>query len=377
MTNFALLEADKLPLGPNSSIGVFDSGSGGMVTAAFVTRILADADLPASVLFFGDTANLPYGTRTQQNVADLSDAIIDRLAPTCPVIGIACNTASASWRHYGKKGKGGNGTQVFSVVDTGAELAYQRAKLVYDAELKRHVKIIGVLGTQLTAGIQSHAERIAAIYRDDVSKAIGHQLPLVPYEFGATGLAPALGPGLIDYAHTPHVAVIREDEEAPGGTTRVGARNWTPPDELAGGVMVIARDAQNLVADVDVAHVLDDNGDIKPEFRQRVHDYLREHSKILVKRRATALILGCTHFEYFIEEFGNLLPTMAARGSIVCPSGALACKLVDAFEDRRHLHPIQPIAPVTGAYFAYSGQVPPEAMFRSLHMPRATLLAAI
>jgi hypothetical protein len=59
--------------------------------------MLGDAGLGGvSVVFFGDTANLPYGTKTQERVASLSDAMIGRLSPYCPVLGIACNTASAA-----------------------------------------------------------------------------------------------------------------------------------------------------------------------------------------------------------------------------------------------------------------------------------------
>ena len=45
------------------AIGVFDSGSGGMVAAAYLTRILRDSKENLSVIFFGDTANLPYGKK--------------------------------------------------------------------------------------------------------------------------------------------------------------------------------------------------------------------------------------------------------------------------------------------------------------------------
>ena len=54
---------------------MFDSGSGGMVAAAHLTRILRDANENLSVIFFGDTVNLPYETKKQETVAVLSDAI--------------------------------------------------------------------------------------------------------------------------------------------------------------------------------------------------------------------------------------------------------------------------------------------------------------
>jgi glutamate racemase len=54
---------------------VFDSGSGGMVTAAWLLKMLADAGLDGvSVVFFGDTANLPYGTKPQEVVAGFRTA---------------------------------------------------------------------------------------------------------------------------------------------------------------------------------------------------------------------------------------------------------------------------------------------------------------
>ena len=39
MSEFQMHDVDELPLTANQAIGVFDSGSGGMVTAAFIARI--------------------------------------------------------------------------------------------------------------------------------------------------------------------------------------------------------------------------------------------------------------------------------------------------------------------------------------------------
>jgi glutamate racemase len=215
-----VLEVENPTVLARQAIGVFDSGSGGMVAAAYLSRILRDAGEKLSVVFFGDTANLPYGKKTEQEVALLSDSIIGRLAPSCPVIGIACNTASASWMHFGKAGKAGEWPRVFSVVQIAAELAYERARTVPEPKLKRRRKTIGVLGTELTAQIQSHAERIVECHRTALSRAYGHQLPLVPYAMGPSGPVPQLPESVIDYARTPHIAVLREDEPGPGGTTR-------------------------------------------------------------------------------------------------------------------------------------------------------------
>ena len=362
----AIQEVESPTVQAKQAIGVFDSGSGGMVAAAYLTRILRDAKENTSVIFFGDTANLPYGKKTQEQVAGLSDAIISRLAPFCPVIGIACNTASASWARFGKVGKGEGWPRVFSVVQIAAELAYERARTLLDPKLKRRRKTIGILGTELTAEIQSHAEKIVECHRAALSRAYGHELPLVPYAFAEGGIAPQLAAGVIDYARTPHVAVVREDEPGPGGTTRAGIQHWEPPEDLPHGVEIVARAAQKLVAAVDVAHILDAEGNVKPEWRQRLEEYLKQVSNEMVRRKVTALILGCTHFEYFERDFAKLLPTLAARNGIISPSGALACRLLDAYDDYLDEYPVRPIASENRSYFAFSGERPPEETFKAL-----------
>ena len=55
-------------------IGVFDSGLGGISVAREIRR-----DMPNErVLYFGDSANAPYGTKSPEQVRELSDAIVKR-----------------------------------------------------------------------------------------------------------------------------------------------------------------------------------------------------------------------------------------------------------------------------------------------------------
>jgi len=74
-------------------IGVFDSGIGGK---AIADRL--QADYPDSeVLYVDDHKNVPYGSRTQDNIVQLTDAAIQPLLKqACDVIVIACNTATAA-----------------------------------------------------------------------------------------------------------------------------------------------------------------------------------------------------------------------------------------------------------------------------------------
>lgn len=73
-----------------------------------------------------------------------------------------------------------------------------------------------------------------------------------------------------------------------------------------------------------------------------------------------------THFEYFERDFAKLLPTLAARNGIISPSGALACRLLDAFDEYLDENPVRPITSENRSYFAFSGERPPEETFKSL-----------
>jgi glutamate racemase len=74
-------------------IGVFDSGIGGLTVARAVNRVLPYERL----IYFGDTAHLPYGDKSQAAIQAYSIKICDLLLrQQCKVILIACNSASAA-----------------------------------------------------------------------------------------------------------------------------------------------------------------------------------------------------------------------------------------------------------------------------------------
>ena len=76
----------------NSPIGVFDSGVGGIGTLAELRR-----ELPQErFLFYGDTANAPYGTKSREEVMGCINRIMEHLlAQDVKAVVIACNTATA------------------------------------------------------------------------------------------------------------------------------------------------------------------------------------------------------------------------------------------------------------------------------------------
>jgi glutamate racemase len=76
----------------NQPIGIFDSGIGGLTVANAIQQVL-----PAeSLIYFGDTAHLPYGEKSPQAIRSYSLKIADfLLEKKCKAIVIACNTASS------------------------------------------------------------------------------------------------------------------------------------------------------------------------------------------------------------------------------------------------------------------------------------------
>ena len=100
------------------TIGVFDSGVGGLTVLSALREALPKADL----LYLGDTARVPYGSRSQQTVARYaSDCARWLLEHGCEQVVIACNTASA----YGADlvREHAQGRPVFGVVRAGAAAA--------------------------------------------------------------------------------------------------------------------------------------------------------------------------------------------------------------------------------------------------------------
>lgn len=77
----------------SSPIGIFDSGIGGVTVLRAIRELLPGEDL----IYFGDSANLPYGEKSLDEIRRLSEAVTDFLMKEkCKLIVIACNTASAA-----------------------------------------------------------------------------------------------------------------------------------------------------------------------------------------------------------------------------------------------------------------------------------------
>jgi len=124
---------------PNSPIGVFDSGLGGLTVLKSPEKILPNE----SFIYFGDTAHVPYGTKSAEMVILYSELIMNFfLKYETKAVVIACNTASAvAFQHL----KRNYDIPLFDVVSPSVEYSMKSTK----------TQKIGVVGTYST--IQSGA----------------------------------------------------------------------------------------------------------------------------------------------------------------------------------------------------------------------------
>lgn len=131
---------------PNSrrpKIGVFDSGVGGLTVLQALIGQVPDADY----LYFGDTARLPYGSKSAATVAHYAVGAVRYLQDHgAELLVIACNTATALAL---PEIKAAAAVEVIGVIEPGADAAVAATR-------KRKVVVIGTDAT-----ISSHAYRQA------------------------------------------------------------------------------------------------------------------------------------------------------------------------------------------------------------------------
>lgn len=78
----------------NQPIGIFDSGIGGLTVANAVSKLLPNEQ----IIYFGDTAHVPYGDKSKELIRSYATTITKFLLnqKKCKAVVIACNTASAA-----------------------------------------------------------------------------------------------------------------------------------------------------------------------------------------------------------------------------------------------------------------------------------------
>lgn len=78
-------------------IGIFDSGIGGVTVFREILKVLPHY----SYLYYSDSKNNPYGDKSQEDLFQITENVVDYLVSHgCQIIVIACNTASAICKDY-------------------------------------------------------------------------------------------------------------------------------------------------------------------------------------------------------------------------------------------------------------------------------------
>ncbi len=131
---------------PNSPIGVFDSGVGGLTVA----RAILDQLPNEPILYVGDTARGPYGPRQLAEVRSFALEIMDNLvAQGVKAIVIACNTASAAMLRDARERYDIPVIEVIQPAVRRAVAATRNGK-------------VGVIGTQTTIDSRAYVDAFAA-----------------------------------------------------------------------------------------------------------------------------------------------------------------------------------------------------------------------
>ena len=126
-------------------IGIFDSGVGGLTVAHAIKQILPGE----SLIYFGDTAHLPYGDKSEESIRFYSAKITEFLLEhKAKLVLIACNSASASAYETLKKDFGGK-TILLDVIDP-----------VVDYISTRKFNKIGVIGTKRTISSGTYEQKV-------------------------------------------------------------------------------------------------------------------------------------------------------------------------------------------------------------------------
>ncbi len=129
---------------PWKAIGIFDSGVGGLTVLKEIARVLPQED----TIYLGDTARVPYGTKSPETVTRYARQITSFLVNRdIKLLVVACNTASAVSLDDLKENFG---LPIVGVIEPGARAAAAATK----------TGKVGVIGTEGTIRSSAYAKAI-------------------------------------------------------------------------------------------------------------------------------------------------------------------------------------------------------------------------
>ncbi|MBN2347569.1 MAG: glutamate racemase [Bacteroidales bacterium] len=152
-------------LSPNNPIGIFDSGVGGLTVASAIHHLLPGEQ----IIYYGDTAHLPYGDKSKETIIYYSEKITEfLLEKDCKIIVIACNTASSNAYENIVKLVGSRAL-VINVIDPVVDY------------IQHHLSSqnIGVIGTKGTINSKSYQNKINNLNKNITVSSLATPL-LVP-----------------------------------------------------------------------------------------------------------------------------------------------------------------------------------------------------
>ncbi len=143
------------------AIGVFDSGLGGLTVVKELMRLLPHEN----IVYFGDTARVPYGTKSPESIVRFSKQNVSILLEhQVKMIVVACNTSSSLALPVLKNSFD---LPIMGVINPGAKKA---------VAVTRN-KIVGVIATSATINSEAYEKRIKEI--DPWIKVISQACPLL------------------------------------------------------------------------------------------------------------------------------------------------------------------------------------------------------
>ena len=153
-----------------SPIGIFDSGVGGLTVANAVVHLLPEEE----IIYFGDTAHLPYGDKSPETICRYSERITQFLIDKgCKLIVIACNSASAT--AYGHlQEKFGGQVPIVNVIDPLVEKVAESG-----------FKEVGVIATKATIATEIYKKKLAALSPQTKVRSLATPLlvPMIEEDF--------------------------------------------------------------------------------------------------------------------------------------------------------------------------------------------------
>jgi glutamate racemase len=141
--------SDNKSVSPSAPIAVLDSGLGGLTVVKALQREMPHED----ILYFGDTARVPYGSKSPGTIVGYVRQIVNYLQTHEPKhIVIACNTATAVALHVIRKEI--PGISISGVIEPGAKAAAAAAG-------DKHAPVIGVIATEATVRSKAYEHALS------------------------------------------------------------------------------------------------------------------------------------------------------------------------------------------------------------------------